>query len=141
MVPPVRVQKAERKKELHPNILWVDSAAALAAGVVVLSLIPFFHKIHHLPKPLLAFIGGVNLLYGTCSLTLAIKKERTPTLILLLVLANAAWAINCVRLTFMYSQVMSLFGALHLIGEAVFVGLLAYLEWRRRDRLVSITSN
>ena len=55
----------------------------------------------------------------------------------LLVFANFAWAVACLCLAGVFAGSATVFGMGHLIGEAVFVGGLAGLEWRWRDRLLT----
>jgi hypothetical protein len=58
-------------------------------------------------------------------------------LIHLLVVLNATWAIVCLILAMIFWTTATPFGILHLVGEAVFVGGLAMLEWSRRQQLLT----
>lgn len=98
-------------------------------------------RLYALPQGLLLCFGVVNLLYASYSFSLALRARRPMFLIKLLVYANAAWSIVCLGLAVSFWEQASLFGTGHLIGEAVFVGGLAALEWRQRDRLVTAATN
>jgi hypothetical protein len=121
---------------LSRKLLWVDCTAAALAGVAVLAFSGWLSELYTLPRDLLRFIGAVNLLYGCCSFSLAVRARRPRHLLNLLVFANLAWAAVCVGLAVVFRDSATLFGLGQLIGEAVFVGGLARLEWRRRDQLL-----
>lgn len=103
----------------------------------MLTLSGWLSRLYVLPPGLLLFFGGVNLLYASYSFSLALRARRPMSLIKLLVYANAAWSAVCLGLAVRFWEQVSLFGAGHLIGEAIFVGGLAALEWRQRERLVT----
>jgi hypothetical protein len=119
------------------NLLWVDCTAGALAGVAVLMLSGWLGGLYALPRGLLLFTGAVNVLYASYSFTLAIRSTRPKSLILLLVFANLAWAVVCLGLAVVFAGSATLFGVGHLVGEAVFVGGLAGLEWRWRERLLT----
>jgi hypothetical protein len=72
-------------------------------------------------------------------LVLALSGWLAPPLALLtlLVAANLAWVPVCVALAVAYRAVATPFGFAHLLGEALFVGGLALLEWRHRALLLT----
>lgn len=117
------------------KLLWVDCTAGALAGVVMLAFSGWLSRLYALPQGLLLFFGVVNLLYASYSFSLALRTERPMSLIKLLVYANAAWGVVCLGLAAVFAGSATLFGMGHLIGEAVFVGGLAALEWSQRDRL------
>ncbi len=118
------------------NLLWIDSGAALLAGVVVLVLSGWLSELYALPRPLLVFMGAANLAYGTYSGTLARRARRPYGMLVLLVAANATWAVLCGLAAVGLADTASAFGLAHLIGEGLFVAGLAALEWRERERLL-----
>jgi hypothetical protein len=120
------------------RVLWVDCTAAAIAGVTVLALSGWLSRLHLLPQELLLFIGAANLLYGSYSFTLARRVERPIILIKLLVYANAAWVVVCLGLAVTFWDQASPFGLAHLVGEAIFVGGLAAIEWRQRHQLAML---
>ena len=83
---------------LAPKLLWIDSSAALLAGGLVLALSGWLSKLHALPGGLLVLTGGVNLLYGSYSFSLAVRAQRPRVLITVLVVANLSWAAVCLGL-------------------------------------------
>jgi hypothetical protein len=80
-------------------------------------------------------MGVANLAYGTYSGALARRARRPYALLVLLVVANATWAVLCGVAAVALAGTASAFGLAHLVGEGVFVGALAALEWRERERL------
>jgi hypothetical protein len=120
---------------LHRHLLWIDSRAALLAGVGVLALSGWLREVYALPRPLLLVMGVANLAYGTYSGALARRARRPYALLVLLVVANATWAVLCGVAAVALAGTASAFGLAHLVGEGVFVGALAALEWRERERL------
>jgi hypothetical protein len=117
------------------HLLWIDSGAGLSAGVVVLVLSGWLSEVYRLSRPLLVGMGLVNLAYGTYSGMLARLARRPRGLLVTLVLANATWAALCVLAAVSLAGSASAFGTAHLAGEVLFVGGLAALEWRERERL------
>lgn len=111
------------------KLLWIDCSAAAVAGITVLALSGWLSRLHTLPQELLLFIGTVNLLYASYSFTLALRAERPLFLIKVLVCANTAWAVVCLILAVTFWGHASPWGIAHLVGEAVFVGGLAEMEW------------
>ena len=90
-----------------------------------------------LPRELLLFTGAANLMYGSYSFSLARRHHRPERLIKVLVIANLAWVPVCFALAIAYASTATPFGFLHLIGEGVFVGGLAVLEWQNRSLLLT----
>ena len=80
-------------------------------------------------------MGVANLAYGTYSGTLARRMCRPRRLLVVLVLANSIWAVLCMLAAVSLVDRASVFGLAHLAGEGFFVGSLAALEWRERERL------
>lgn len=118
------------------RLLWIDSGAGLIAGTLMLSLSGWLAELYALPRALLVAMGVANLAYGSYSLSLARRAVRPPALIALLIAANGAWALLCFLAAARFAGVASPFGMAQLVGEGVFVGGLAALEWRARGRLV-----
>ncbi len=54
---------------------------------------------------------------------------------MLLVVANATWSGLCVFTAAVLAGTASMFGLTHVMGEGVFVGGLAGLEWSQREQL------
>lgn len=118
------------------RLLWVDSGAGLSVGVTVLALTGWLSRLYGLPEGLLVFLGCVNIGYGCYSGSLAMRGPRHQHWINALVIANASWAVVCVALVIRFLGSATALGITVLLLEAAFVGGLAGLEWRFRDRLV-----
>jgi hypothetical protein len=118
------------------DILHVDSAAGLVAGAAVLALSGPLSALYALPRPLLLGMAAANLAYGAFSGALARRARRPRPLLVGLVAANAAWAGLCGAAALRLAGRASALGLAHLVGEGVFVGGLAALEWRRREQLL-----
>lgn len=125
------------KPALLRRLLWIDCIGAALAGVTVIVLSGWLSRLEGLPQGVLLFTGAVNLLYGSYSFSLAVRAERPMPLIKLLVAANLAWAPVCLGLLAAFSATATPFAFAHLVGEAVYVGGLALLEWRNRDLLLT----
>lgn len=117
------------------QLLWIDGLAALLAGLLQLVAADWLEEWYNISSKTLSFIAVVNLIYASYSLSIALLKKRPRTLIVILVIANLAWSINCLRLAILFHDTASLFGVTYLVGEAILVGGLAYLEWRYRNLL------
>ena len=113
------------------TLLWIDCGAALLAGVVVSSLSRWLSDLYAIPRELIVAMGLANLAYGTFSLSLARRVSTPQSLIVLLVVANATWAGVCVVAAVLLAGTASAFGLAHLVGEGLFVGGLAWLEWNQ----------
>ncbi|HEX8432550.1 MAG TPA: hypothetical protein VF625_14765 [Longimicrobium sp.] len=117
------------------RLLWIDCTAGALAGAAMLLLGGWLARWYALPRGLLWFMGAVNLLYATYSFSLAVRARRSRGSINLLVLANLAWVPVCLALAASFRGSASVYGLTHLVGEALFVGALALVEWRWREHL------
>ncbi|HHP7238866.1 hypothetical protein [Longibacter sp.] len=117
------------------RLLWVDCIGAAVAGVTVIAVSGWLSRLEGLPQEVLLFTGTVNLLYGAFSFSLAVRAERPLALIRLLVAANLTWAFVCLGLLGLFVENATPIAFVHFVGEAVYVGGLAILEWRNRDLL------
>lgn len=117
------------------KLLWVDCTAGALVGVGVITFSGWLSRIEGLPRDVLLFTGVVNLLYAAYSFSLAVRADRPMPLIKGLVIANLAWVPVCLGLAVVFREQATALGFVHLIGEAVFVGGLAALEWKYRERL------
>lgn len=119
------------------KLLWVDCTAGAIVGIVVIAFSGWLSQLEGLPREVLLFTGGVNLLYASYSFSLAVRAERPMPLIKLLVFANLAWVPVCLGLAVTFFWSATPLGFMHLVGEAIFVGGLALLEWRQRNLLLT----
>lgn len=119
------------------KLLRIDSVGGLIVGLVMLLLSDYLASWYGLSRGFIIFIALVNIIYGCYSFSLLVRVKRPLSLIVLLVIANLVWAVLCMLWVVIFAQTASFFGIAHLLGEAVFVGGLAYLEWRNRDLLLT----
>lgn len=132
-----RTAGPERCMRLVGRLLWIDCIAAALAGTVVLAFVDALAEAYAMPSSWLRTIGAINLLYACLSGTLAIRRRRPMSWIVLLCIANGAWSMACVGIAVTAAGTATPFGMAHLLGEGLFVGSLAALEWRWRDRLAT----
>ncbi len=118
------------------SLIWIDGAAGGTAGVLVLLAREWMSDLYKLPLDHLILMGVANLAYAFYSLSLARRVMRPLVYIRVLIIANVTWACLCLSWAAMYVETASVFGLAHLVGEGLFVGGLARLEWRWRYYLV-----
>lgn len=117
------------------HLLRIDSIGGLIAGTLALSLSPWLSRLYAVPQSLVVGMGVANLAYGTMSGLLQRRAVRPPALIRLLVVANGLWAVLCLVTAVRLASTASVFGLAQLVGEGLYVGGLAALEWRAREAL------
>ena len=105
--------------------------------MTVFVLSSWLSRLYGLPREVLLGIAAANLLYAAYSFSLARRRERPMSRIKLLVYANAAWVPVRFGVAVRFWEQATVFGLAHLIGEALFVGGLAALEWDQRHELSS----
>lgn len=120
---------------LIPWLLWIDSGAGLTVGVLVLTLAPWLSGLYGLPVSVVVGMGIANVAYGLFSFSLARRPVRPRSLLVLLVIANATWAVLCLTAAAVVAPYASRLGMAQLLLEGLFVGVLAVLEWRHRTAL------
>lgn len=122
---------------LVTRILWLDGLAALLAGVFVLVFRPWLAALYSLPLALITFTGAVNIGYSSLGLTLATRTRRSVASVTALATANGVWACVCAGLALAWWNDASALGVAHLLGEGLFVAVLAAVEWRNRAALAT----
>lgn len=118
------------------SLLWIDCSAGLLNGVLTLAFSGWLSRLYALPVDLLIVMGVANVAYGTFSFSLARRGVRPRALIVLLVVANALWAVLCGLTAIIVASNASRFGVAQLLVEGSLVGGLAALEWRNRELLL-----
>jgi hypothetical protein len=117
------------------SLLWIDSRAGLAVGATMLMLSSWLSRLYGLSHPLVVGMGIANVVYGTYSFLLERRAVRPRAALMLLIAANAAWAVACFAMAFHFATSATVLGIAVLVFEGVFVGGLALLEWRYRGAL------
>jgi hypothetical protein len=113
-------------------ILWIDCIAGVTVGCAVLILATgdCFSSLTGLPDWLAIFMGLANLLYAAFSFSIVIAARYRALTVRLLVLANATWSVTCIFMVCIFFSTATILGLSYLLAEAIFVGCLAYLEWK-----------
>ncbi|MBP9113518.1 MAG: hypothetical protein KBF88_11970 [Polyangiaceae bacterium] len=116
------------------NLLAFDSIGGLLVGPLVLAFREPLSGLERLPTKLLVATGVANVVYGLYSGQLALRSKRGTGIsraeLHLLVVANACWAVFCFVTAFSLRAQASWWGLAHLVGEGIYVGLLAWVERR-----------
>lgn len=113
-------------------LLWIDCIAGATVGCAVLALATGgqFISLTGLPDWLPIFMGSANLLYAAFSFSILFAARYSAMSVSILALANAAWSIACILMACFFFSTATMLGLSYLMGEAAFVGCLAYLEWK-----------
>ncbi len=82
-----------------------------------------------LPFALLQWSGAALVIFVLFITAIASRKTIPTGPVWLLIAVNAAWVLGCVGLLASSAVTPTLLGALFLIMQAVFVGVLVALEW------------
>ena len=85
--------------------------------------------LYGLSLDLVTFIGTANVAYALPGLSLTLLRVRPPWLLALLVAANLAWTLVCCVLAV----------HVYILGEGVYVAVLAFLEVRQRRAFLSLS--
>lgn len=126
-----------RLLNVRRRLLWVDGVGGLAVGLAVIFLNDALSALYGLPRALVLAIGITNLVYGSYSLLLLLRKKRPLHLIHLLVGGNLLWSLVCAGIVIAFFDTASPTGLALLLGEGLFVGGLGLLEWQSRDLLLT----
>ena len=104
--------------------------ALVSAGAAALQLLPAgaVAELTGLPRPLLAATGAFLLVYVALLLVMARSTRLWSTLVLLVVIGNAGWALGCLALAIRWALPAP--GTAWLLVQAVAVLAFALLQWR-----------
>lgn len=117
------------------QLLWIDGAAGLSAGLLFLSWRQELSALYQLPPALLTFGASANLLYASFALSLAMWRSRSMVWVKTLICANAVWSALCAFGAAWCLRHASIWSVAHLLAECGFVGSLSAYEWRYRQAL------
>ncbi|MFY7856609.1 MAG: hypothetical protein ACOVQT_10755 [Rubrivivax sp.] len=114
------------------RLLRADCVAGLTVGSVGLALTGFgvLGEVLGLSQTVLFVVGGANVLYGLFAGSILLLPGPQTGRIALLIAANFVWCAACLLMVALHAHSASMLGWVYLLGEAVFVGGLAALEWR-----------
>jgi hypothetical protein len=110
------------------NALIADALACTALVVLQLSLPDLLASLLQLPSILLTCSGVFLATYVGLLIVLASSKSVWKVMVTLVVVGNVAWALGCVGLAALAAP--SGLGIGYLIAQAVFVLVIAKLEWQ-----------
>ena len=123
------------------KIIYTDSFAGVSVGVFTLIFWRFLANLYSVSGEIIILVGTMNVLYGCFAFSLLKSKRRTITSVRLLAKANFLWVLCCVVLLILHLHKASVWGLMHFAIEALFVGLLALLEWQNQENLTSSKTN
>jgi hypothetical protein len=107
--------------------LIADALACTALVVLQLSLVELLASQLQLPAILLTGSGVFLAVYVALLIVLAGSKSVLKAMVWLVVVGNVAWAIACLALAALPGP--SGLGLAYLIAQAVFVLVIARIEW------------
>ena len=119
------------------NILWIDGIGALGIGILVLLFHRWLFVWYGLPLQIVFMIGMINVTYGVYSSFLAKKCARSFIAVWFLIVSNMIWCFICVLLCIAFGDTMTILGNIVVMGEGIYVGVLAGSEWYWRESLLS----
>ena len=115
-------------------LLWFDGGAGAIVGTLVLVFRGWLAALQGFPGNLVLFMGLANLAYAAYSTTLAARATggRRPSrgALWCLVIANAGWALVCGVILASTWAFATPFGRALVTFEGLFVGSLAFVEYR-----------
>jgi hypothetical protein len=111
-----------------PTVLWIDAASAGASGLLQVAAASVLAGWLGLPAGLLSASGFALFAFAGLSAWAARARPVPRAGVYLLIAGNAAWVIGCVELL-VTGTGLTLLGQAFLVLQAVFVGVLAELEW------------
>ncbi len=101
----------------------------------MLALSGWLSALYGLPATFVVGHACVHLVYGTYSFSLAVRKRRPIWMLVVLIFANATWAALCLVFAVTLIGNASVFAVLHFVLEGIYVGCLAFTEWKQREEL------
>ena len=118
------------------TLLWVDCIGAAVVGVAMLALSGVLAPVLGVERGVLVMSAITNLVYGTCSFSLARHARPPRRWVRVLVAANATWPIVCAVIVVTIAGPASWLGVAYFAAEGVYVGALAVAEGAalRRER-------
>ena len=111
------------------RVVWLDAGTGLATGGLQLLWPAYLAGVLGLPEPLLIDSGWAMLAFSAYIIFLATRRQIPPAGVWLLIGGNVAWALACLALMFGGGITPTPLGTAFLALQAVWVGLMAELEW------------
>ena len=108
------------------QLLMVDAATCLVTGILLVAASAPIAGLLGLPRNLLFYAGAV--LFPCAGLMVMAARSRSTPLVWLVILGNFAWAAASVVVAFAFEPTS--LGLLFVLGQALVVAALGFLEWR-----------
>lgn len=118
------------------KLLWIDGSCALVAAVGSFVLKGHLAEWFLLPEKLFSLTALISLCYAVYSYSLAKRSVNTRRQVQILIIANVLYSLFCLVLASLFFEQANVFGIIYLIIEALFVFVLAMIEWRLLRSLV-----
>ena len=118
-------------------------ADAVFSGVAAVALAPgagALAPILHLPETLLRETGLFLIAYAALVGWLAARSSVPKTLVMLVIVGNAAWTLGSIALLFSGTVSPNLLGQVFIVAQAIATGLFAELQYvglRKSDGVVT----
>ncbi|MCO6418800.1 hypothetical protein JYK14_21945 [Siccirubricoccus sp. KC 17139] len=112
------------------RVLWLDAASCLGMGLLLAGFAGPLGGFLHLPIALLRESGLFLLLAGAALAWMASRSALPRWLLWVVILGNALWALDSLLLLPLGWVAPNLLGEIFLVVQALFVALLAMLEYR-----------
>lgn len=112
------------------GVLAFDAATSVLMGLLLTMWPMPLSALLGLPAALL--LGAGLLLFPCAALMLLASARPHPLLVGLVVFGNVAWAVASVLVVALMGPVV--LGAVFVLGQAVVVAVLAWVEWRLRGQ-------
>lgn len=117
------------------RILWVDCIGAFLTGLLLLLFNGWLSSLYGLSPNLVIAHAFVHLIYGAYSFSLAVRKQRPMTMLLVLIFANGGWACLCFVFAAALIGNATALAIAAFVVEGLYVGGLGLVEWHRRELL------
>lgn len=111
-----------------PTVLWIDAASAAASGLLQVAAAAPLAGWLGLPAGLLSASGFALFAFAALAAWAARRRPAPRAGVYLLIAGNAAWVVGCLELLFTGAG-LTLLGQAFLVVQALFVGVLAELQW------------
>jgi hypothetical protein len=111
-----------------PTVLWIDAASAAASGGLQVAAATLLAGWLGLPAGLLTASGVALFAFAALAAWAARGRPVPRAGVYLLIAGNAAWVVGCLELLFTGAG-LTLLGQAFLVVQALFVGVLAELQW------------
>ena len=113
------------------RLLWVDAGLGWSFGLAGMLLHEEAAKLLGFTQGWVLGLAAANCLYASFSLSLALKKVTPVKPVMILILANLAWAAFSVVLAVLHFPDATAIGQFFLATQPLVVGGLGFWEWRQ----------